>query len=81
MKKRCDQGKGVEWNVLKCVKRLDEVAATIAPWFRLRLPSCGTRFESQAPHIGMRKRQKETKKKPGLSHIKRLHEKTGQNLV
>ena len=25
--------------------------AAIAPWFRLRLPSCGPRFESQALHL------------------------------
>ena len=25
--------------------------ATIAPWFRLRLPSCGPGFESQAHHL------------------------------
>ena len=25
--------------------------AAIAPWFRLRLPSCGPRFESQAHHL------------------------------
>ena len=26
--------------------------AAIAPWFRLRLPSCGPGFESQAHHLG-----------------------------
>ena len=25
--------------------------AAIAPWFHLRLPSCGPRFESQAHHL------------------------------
>ena len=25
--------------------------AAIAPWFRLRLPSCGPGFESQAHHL------------------------------
>ena len=25
--------------------------AAIAPWFRLRLPSCGPRFESEAHHL------------------------------
>ena len=27
------------------------MGAAIAPWFRLRLPSCGPRFESQAHHL------------------------------
>ena len=27
------------------------MVAAIAPWFRLRLPSCGPRFESQAHHL------------------------------
>ena len=27
------------------------LVAAIAPWFRLRLPSCGPGFESQAHHL------------------------------
>ena len=27
------------------------MAPAIAPWFRLRLPSCGPRFESRAHHL------------------------------
>ena len=33
-------------------KYLSWVAA-IAPWFHLRLPSCGPRFESQAHHLSL----------------------------
>ena len=33
-----------------CVLRNTFKVAAIAPWFRLRLPSCGPRFESQAHH-------------------------------
>ena len=51
--------------------------AAIAPWFRLRLPSCGLGFESQAHHLCFfnlywncnKKRTKINKKRPGLAHF------------
>ena len=33
------------------MSELSSVVAAIAPWFRLRLPSCGPGFESQAHHL------------------------------
>ena len=50
--------------------------AAIAPWFRLRLPSCGPGFESQAHHLCFfnywncnEKITKINKKRPGLAHF------------
>ena len=64
-------------NFYRC-KVFDRVVAAIAPWFHLRLPSCGPGFESQAHHlcffsicieILMRKERKINKKRPGLAHF------------
>ena len=53
--------------------------AAIAPWFCLRLPSCGRGFKSQAHHLNFfnlyywncnEKRTKINKKRPGLAHKK-----------
>ena len=52
---------------------------SIAPWFCLRLPSCGRGFKSQAHHLSFfnlyywncnEKRTKINKKRPGLAHKK-----------
>ena len=32
-------------------QKLSHLMAAIAPWFRLRLPSCSPGFESQAHHL------------------------------
>ena len=49
---------GWEWRLknctiqnLKLLAKIDIVVAPITPWFRLRLPSCGPRFESQVLHL------------------------------
>ena len=56
--------------------------AAIAKWIRLRLPSCGPGFESQAHHThfynqvlcnichGIEKKDEMKQKRPGLVHIK-----------
>ena len=51
--------------------------AAIAPWFCLRLPSCGPGFESQAHHLCFiqfvlklkRKKNKNKQKEAGLAHF------------
>ena len=54
--------------------------AAIAPWFCLRLPFCGSGFESQAHHLRFfqflllklyQKITKINKKRPGLTHLKK----------
>ena len=57
----------------------------IAPWFHLRLPSCGRGFKSQAHHLSFfnlhywncnEKRTKINQKMPGLAHsLKKLYNK------
>ena len=49
--------------------------AAIAQWIRLRLPSCGPGFESQAQHLhfaffnlNLNRNVERTKKRPGLAH-------------
>ena len=60
------------------IKLIQLVAAAIAPWYCLSLPSCSRRFESQAHHLGFinlyywncnEKRTKINKKRPGSAHF------------
>ena len=58
--------------------------ATIAPWFRLHLPSCGPKFESQAHHLCFfqfvllklyQENNENKQKEPGISPFKKNMEK------
>ena len=45
--KRCDDLTIYYWSLISII----EGVPAVAPWFRLRLSSCGPRFESQAHHL------------------------------
>ena len=58
--------------------------AAIAPWFRLRLPSCGPWFKSQAHHLSFfqfvllklyRENNKNKQKEAGIGPFKKKEEK------
>ena len=63
---------------------LDEIAnfkgrravAAIAPWFRLRLPSCGPRFESQAHHLCFFQKNENKQKEAGIGPFKKRRRAT-----
>ena len=42
----------INQTIFVCTKKyIEERVAAIAPWFHLRLPSCSSRFKSQADHL------------------------------
>ena len=63
-------------------KQYKSCVAAIAPWFRLRLPSCSPGFGSQAHHLHFfqfvllklyqENNENKQKKRPGLAHFLKL---------
>ena len=77
-----DETQKADWLYIQNVKYNKVWVAAIAPWFRLRLPSCGPGFESQAHHLCFfqfvllklyQENNENKQKRPELAHFYKIY--------